>query len=818
MKGEHLRQRIIAAVTIILREHAFVLGRADNSSAKGSMMLSSLYAITLFLSAGLLFSLQPIIAKMLLPLFGGTPAVWTTCMVFFQGMLLAGYAYAHWISNRLSTRMQGATHFGLLVAAMLWLPFSIQDEPVGGLMEQTDPALLLLARLLRSVALPFFIVSASSPLLQKWFSNSRHASAKDPYFLYAASNLGSLITLLSYPVLIEPGMTLRTQGKVWMWGYALLATLIGACAWIQRSFRVAMKVRPTISKTSYDEIGQAKKMEQASGAGETVRLAEHSLPSDHAIATDDMGEGPSLVRSSSEAVTERLRWIALALVPSSLMLGVTTYLTTDIASIPLLWVLPLSIYLLSFVLVFAPSARFSVKFFLNALPIAAVGLIYLLLSEATEPVPLLIFLHLGFFFIAAMACHGRLAQERPPAARLTEFYFWISVGGVLGGLFNALVAPNIFSRVIEYPAMIVCACMVRPMCTSCGKVEKWQRIIDWLLPAGLGLVSLFLILEFSNFSSLPLQLRFVLIFGVPLMVAFTFVDRSLRFGLGLSAVLLASAGYPGGHGQTLHTERNFFGVLRVTLDPDGAFRRLVHGNTIHGRQFIDPARQCEPLSYYHRSGPLGQIFKIFEAKAASTNVAVVGLGAGSMASYAKPHQQWSYYEINPAVLKVAQCTNYFAFLQNTPARKLEVFLGDARLRLREASDAHFDLILLDAFSSDAIPMHLITGEAMKLYLSKLSDGGLLAFHISNRCLDLEPVLGNLAANSELVCYAQDEIEPSRWELADGKDQSHWVLMARRVKDLGRLVKDSRWLPVPAQPKQGIWTDDFSNIWSVFRWR
>jgi len=857
-------------------------------------MLPALFSATILLSAALLFSIQPIIAKMLLPLLGGTPAVWTTCMLFFQGALLAGYLYAHLLSRRWTMRGQSAVHLGLMLLAGLVLPFGVSDDAVRSLAPDANPAGWLLQGLLVSVGLPFFVISASAPLLQKWFSKTGHPSAHDPYFLYAASNLGSLAALLSYPVLIEPHLRLVTQSQAWTAGYATLGALFLLCAVAQARSSAEAGISPPspepdgrASLSSASRVGRVP-LTSSGSPGRTrptgfmgrehgsetekalqeptpsplpggeprtiaecgVRSAEFPFRNPHSeFLTPAGGAGGAFSRPSPR---QRFFWVALAFVPSSLMLGVTTYLTTDIASIPLLWILPLSLYLLTFVLAFARRSVVPRGFLHRTTPFAAVGLIYLVLSEATEPVALLIGIHLLFFFVAALACHARLADERPPATHLTEYYFWLSLGGVLGGLFNAIVAPNIFRQVIEYPIAIVLACLLRRDKAREGSPASYQpqgraslspasRIglpgswigsprrtcpteggfTDWLdlaLPAALGLLTLLLVAWIPTFKDLPVQLRLVLIFGPPLVLAATLADRPLRFGFGLAAILLASSLYSGGHGRALHVERNFFGVLRVTLDPDGSFRRLVHGNTVHGRQFIDPARRSEPLSYYHRSGPLGQIFRIFESKTANTNVAVVGLGAGSMASYARPHQRWTYFEINPGVIRVAQNTNYFTFLSESHPAAARMIVGDARLRLREAPEKHFDLILIDAFSSDAIPAHLITREALELYLSKLAEGGFLVFHISNRCLDLEPVLGDLAGSQHLVCYAHDEADPSDWELAGGKDQSHWAVIARRVEDLGRFTKDGRWQPVNSRRKPQVWTDDFSNIWSVFKWR
>jgi hypothetical protein len=741
--------------------------------------LPSLFAVTLFLSASLLFWVQPMIAKMLLPLLGGTPAVWNTCMVFFQAMLLGGYAYAHLVTWRLSRKRQIILHTALLGIAMLVLPISLSQRAFESVPTDSNPVFWLLGVLFLSVGLPFFVLASHAPLLQRWFSHSNHAAAGDPYFLYAASNLGSLVALLGYPLLLEPHLRLLEQSRVWTAGFAALGICVLASGIL------------------------AVKSGWSSPGSKDASLLETSPA--------ERGEAVSL-----SGLGQRFRWVLLAFAPSSMMLGVTTYLTTDLASVPLLWVAPLSLYLLTFIFAFARRRYLSLAWMARALPFGAVALVYILLSEATQPAWLLMAVHLAVFFVAAMVCHGQLAAERPRPIQLTEYYLLISVGGVLGGVFNALIAPTVFTRVLEYPLVLVLVCLLRPAAgTSAGISSfKWS---DLGIPAGIGLTAVLLAIFVPQKTSIPLQLELGLVFGLPLFLCFLAVDRPIRFGTAIGAVLLAGAFHPGTHGRPLYAERNFFGVLRVTQDPAGMFHRLVDGNTVHGRQSLDPERKCEPLSYYHRSGPLGQIVAAANERLALTNVAVIGLGAGAMAAYAKPCQAWTFFEINPLVVRLAQSTNFFTYLDECAAGSVKVVLGDARLRLRDAAPAEFGLLIVDAFSSDSIPVHLVTREALDLYVSKLAPGGLLAFHISNRYLDLEPVLGDLAQSAGLICHSQDD-DPNWLEAADGKDPSHWLVMARRNEGAGSLAKDARWLPVAGRAQPEIWTDDFSNILRVFRWR
>jgi hypothetical protein len=740
--------------------------------------MAALFSITLFLSAALLFSVQPMIARMLLPLLGGVPSVWNTCMVFFQAMLLGGYAYAHFSSTRLSLSGQMAAHFCLLILTALALPFGVSERLVQSLSPDANPVLWLLGALLLVVGLPFFVVASTGPLLQKWFSRTGQASSNDPYFLYSASNLGSLLALLAYPVLLEPHLRLRQQSWLWTGGYLALALGILACA-----------VMACIRR------------------------------SDGAVANSVLTEAESDKRTQPAAQTEmrplrqRIRWLVFALVPSSLTLGVTSYLATDIASIPLLWIVPLSLYLLSFVLVFARRQILPMTWLQWLLPIGALGVAFQILTRGTHPVWLVILIHLLFLFLAAMVCHGRLAEERPAPEHLTAFYLWISLGGVLGGAFNALVAPQVFNTVMEYPLAIVLVCLLRPA------RERARRIsLDFALPLLLGIftAALALLIPFTELKSV--NVRNAVIVGLPAIACFTFVDRPVRFGLGLAGILAGGWCYLGPHGKTVHVGRNFFGVSRVTLGQGGTFRYFVHGNTLHGAQFVEANRQCEPLAYYHRSGPLAEVFNCYQKSPAAPRVAVVGLGAGATACYSRAAEDWTFYEIDPAVVRIAWNTNYFSYLRHCAKTDVRVILGDARLRLRQAPARHYGLIVLDAFSSDAIPVHLLTGEALDLYLSKLADNGLLAFHISNRYLDLEPVLADLAQDAKLISRHWDDWNVSLEEAANGKETSHWVVMARQQANLGPLLKTAQWLRLEGRSPPQIWTDDFSNLLGVFKWQ
>lgn len=741
-----------------------------------------LFSLTLFLSACLLFLVEPMMGKMLLPFLGGAPAVWNTCLVFYQAALLMGYAYAHYSTRWLGVRRQAVLHVGLLALPLLVLPIRISEQMIHRLPTTGNPTAWLVVSLAMTVGLPFFVVATTTPLLQKWFANTGHRHARDAYFLYAASNAGSMLGLLGYVLFLEPTFLLKQQAWIWTLLYGALALLVIGCAVTLR--------RSKASDTAVEDFGGQ-------------------------IPLEDRAANLTVNRPNPVTLKRRLRWVFLAALPSSLMLGVTTYLTTDVAPVPLLWVLPLALYLLTFILVFARRPVYPPWWMGRVLCLPATVLTITFLVEATEPAWLFVLLNLLAFFTAAMICHGELAKDRPPNEYLTEFYLCLSLGGVLGGLFNVLVAPLVFKIVLEYPLAIILACSMRPTRgTSSQSQPGYGKDLVWAL--GIGVLTAALIATTQSLGINPGKLTTLWIFGVPALLSYRFVKQPIRFSLCLGAMLVAgAAGYVGARGRVLQTERNFFGVLRVTEDAQGKYHQLIHGNTLHGRQSLDPAHQTEPLAYYHRSGPMGRVFDMFQTRMAESPaaVAVIGLGAGSLACYATPAQDWTFYEIDPAVERIARDTQYFTFLKLSPAKTLNIILGDARLRLKEAPDHRYSLIVVDAFSSDSIPVHLATREAFHLYLEKLTERGILVFHISNRRLDLDPVMANLAHDAGLVGLDWEDLSPG----PAGKEASEWVVMTQRLEDLQPLLATHRWKPLIPQPSARVWTDDFSNLLSVLKW-
>ncbi|MFA5190320.1 MAG: fused MFS/spermidine synthase [Verrucomicrobiia bacterium] len=733
-----------------------------------------LFSATLFFSATLLFLVEPMVGKMILPLLGGTPAVWNTCLVFYQTVLLLGYSYAHFSTQWLGLRRQSLLHLVLMALPLFVLPIRISDGAVASLPSAGNPIPWLLQLLGSTVGLPLLAVCTTAPLLQKWFSQTGHRQAHDAYFLYAASNAGSMAGLFGYVVLVEPNLPLWAQSRFWTAGYAVLLALTAACAWALWRFP---KREAEIAELKSEPLEE--------------RNARPVTPG------------------------RRARWVVLAFVPSSLMVGVTTYLTTDVAPFPLFWVVPLALYLATFILVFAPRPVYASPWMGRVLCLPALVLTVSFIIEATHPPVVFVVLHLLMFVAAAFICHSELAKDRPASRHLTEFYLWMSVGGVLGGMFNALLAPMIFNSVLEYPLVMLLACAVAPRVGEQRGFNRW----DLIWPAGLGLVTLALILAVQTMSAEPGRLSTLAIFAVPALVTYRFVLRPIRFSLCLAAVLMASVGYAGTYSRVLSAGRNFFGVLRVTEDGTGRFRQLVHGNTLHGRQHLDPAHAGEPLLYYHRHGPAGQAFALFNSVAHSLppRVGVIGLGAGALAAYAQPGQSWDFYEIDPAVERIARDPRFFTFMSKCPASQLRVVLGDARLKLQSAPDKHYGMFVLDAFSSDSIPVHLLTREALRLYCSKLADDGILAFHVSNRRLDLKPIVATLAVDAGLTGYDWQDFAISDEDRRDGKEVSEWIVLSRRSDLRRQFQRYPQWQPLPAA--SGIlWTDDFSNLLMALRWR
>lgn len=762
LKGQLAFKHTLATHTVSLAD-----ARPIASPARATGLVA-LFASTLFLSAFLSFAAEPMVAKMVLPILGGAPMVWNSCVMFFQLALLAGYGYAYGASRQQNVRRQLILHAGLLLIPFIVLPVMIDRgsaAPPDG-----NPVGWLLVLLAGTIGLPFLVLSSTASMLQLWFSRTNHPAARDPYFLYVASNLGSLLALVSYPVLVEPLLTLGAQSRLWAGGYAAFVALTGACAltsWRQRS-----------------------------GA----RVS--SIDQDDALGNRESNAPISTAR--------RARWVAASFVPSSLMLAVTSYLTTDIAAVPLLWIVPLALYLLTFVVAFSSRAGEAQTLARRAVPLLVVTLVLHMTTRAYVPLLMAFPLHLAAFVFVALLCHGELARDRPSAGRLTEFYFWISFGGMLGGTFNTLIAPAIFSGIGEYPLVLVLACLWLPRGDSAVASGR-ALVLDWGLPLAIGVLTAGS-LVWAGSHRLGASML-VAALACPALASFAQKRRPSRFAFSLGAMLLAGSWFAGD--PVLHRSRTFFGVYRVSVDRSGRHHALTHGTTLHGMQALEPASRSEPLTYYHRTGPFGQALAKLPNRAPAQQIAVIGLGVGTLAAYVQPGQEWTFYEIDPEVERIARTSAYFTYLDGCGSQ-CRVVLGDARLSLARDGASRYDLIVLDAFSSDSIPVHLLTREALSLYVSRLAPGGALAFHISNAHLSLGPIVARLAADHGLVAINQLERGTAGWP--EGKNASHWSILARSGADLGALNQDPRWTPLVATASVPLWTDDFSNLVGVLNFR
>lgn len=711
------------------------------------------FTLALGTSAFLLFVMQPLFAKMALPLLGGSPGVWSVGTVVFQSLLLAGYAYAHWLAG-LPTKRAALTHLAVMAIAAASLPIAIG---AGWRQPPADTeALWLTGLFLASIGLPFLAVAANGPLLQAWFVRSGSAGSQDPYFLYAASNLGSCAALAAYPLLIEPFLPLSVQSRAWTFGFFGLSLLVALCATL---------------------------------AGDGLRLPRARL------------------RTTAPTWSARSGWIAVSAVSSGLIVAVTAHLSTDVAAVPLLWVMPLGLYLLSYALAFRPEPVLQPRTlaFLQAggtaLVIAGLG--------AQSALLLAVALHLGLFFVVALICHRTLYERRPSADHLTDYYLCLAAGGALGGLFAGLVAPLLFPTVLEYPILLAAAFLCRPVPRSKLSSHAAGVAALWCL----GVLAAGYAALVMGASPLTTRRVLVVVFAGAVIICWRSPVRTAvaAVAMGFSALLFQP---PAGGGETI---RSFFGVHRIITSEDGRFRLLVHGTTIHGalRLLEDDGRPAtgrpEPTTYYTQDGPIAAAIRsVREGRGGRLGaVSLVGLGAGSMACHAPWNERWSFYEIDAEVARIARDPAKFRFLGEC-APDIPVILGDARLTLAR-SPLGQDLILLDAFSSDSIPVHLLTREAVALYLSKLGPQGAIVVHVSNRHLDLTRILARVGAEHGLVTYirADQPHEPVERRM---RSAALVIAMARRPQDLGPLAQPgSGWTRLEADMGRRPWTDDYSNV-------
>ena len=723
-----------------------------------SVFLITIYTAAVFLSAALLFAVQPMFTKMVLPRFGGSASVWSVAMVFFQGILLLGYAYADLLTRFVRGPLALLIHLAVMLGGAIFLPLAIAQG--WGLPPAEHEQIFLLGLFGVSIGFPFFALAANGPLLQAWFARSGLGQAENPYFLYAASNTGSLLALFAYPFAIEPFLTLSFQGSVWRSGYYLLIALIAACGGLVFFRRNGEAVLPVAQSTE-----------------------------------------------AAPVVSRMIYWVALAFVPSALMIAATTHITTDVAAAPFLWVLPLSLYLISFILVFSQRQFVSRQTWIKLQPFLLALIVLTLALDIRTWLTVDVALHLLTFFVTAMICHGLMAATRPQAAYLTRFYFCMSLGGVLGGIFSGLIAPRIFSWIAEYPLLIVAAALARP-----GLV--WPTAKETRLLLGLVAVVIAVTLPglAENISVIP-PYSWIVWGAVVVLVACAVVFRNwpLRLAVLFAAAFIITRVYPP-NVRHLETVRSFFGVHKIEVTEDGRFRVLRHGMELHGAQRLTtddgkPVTGRPQLStYYHPDSPIAEaIDAVQDKKGGPIRAAVIGLGAGSIACLMKPEDNLDYYEIDADVIRIARDPNRFTFLRDCKP-DAKIVLGDARLTIADAKDARYDVIVVDAFSSDSIPVHLLTREALRIYVSRLNPGGIIVTHISNNHLDLTGVVTETAASEKLIARLYDEDE-----VAGGDPMikfSTVMVLARNNADFG-LLKD--WELQKPEPGEYPWSDDFSNL-------
>lgn len=726
-----------------------------------NLLLLIAFALALTLSAGLLFNIQPMMGKMLLPRVGGAPAVWNVAMAFFQISLLTGYLIAHALS-KFSPRIHALGYIVLLALAALVLPISL---PMGWQPDESaNPAFSVFLVLILSVALPFIALSLSAPTLQRLFASTTHPDAKDPYFLYVASNLGSFAGLLAYPLWLEPRYDIRAQTEIWQSGYYVLMALAILCILLRQ------------------------------------RSATEALTT------------PPAPQAAPLAPKQKAFWVLLAFIPSSLTLGVTTHITTDIAATPMLWAATLALYLLTFILAFAQRGEKIRQLAVLLAPwMAVLGLVLTL-----SPLHLVfteIALHLALFTVIALACHSLLAKHRPAASQLTSFYLWLSVGGALGGAFNAFVAPLIFSYLTEYPLVLLLALIVIPV----ERTKHQQMLIGLVLLTAFAAYGQGVLIQHTNGISDNQTIG--LFIGATLLLISQTRNRPLMAILGLALIVLKM----GLSGDTLYSGRDFFGTVSVhennfdITDSDGKptsirVRSIDHGTTRHGIAIVDGPTPPIPTGYYSPSSPIAQTIRALNPQA----VAGIGLGSGAINCHMAQGRHYTFIEIDPLVEQVAR--TYFDFLSAcTPPT---ILIGDGRLKMAALPDHSFDLIVLDAFSSDSIPTHIVTEEAFALYLTKLRPGGAIALHITSRFFRLEPMLAALAHNLALsAVFGQNTILEATPTTIDFP--TRWVVMAPDRATIDKLrhsspQNEAMWRDLQADPAIRAWSDGYSNLISVMK--
>ncbi len=742
--------------------------------AAGTVFVASIFA-----SAFLLFMIQPVLARMLLPRFGGTPGVWNTSVVFFQSVLLLGYVYAHWGLRLLGARRFSAVHAVVLVSSLLLLPPTLATAapPIAS----DWPVAELLASLSVTAAIPFFVLSTNSSLVQHWFAIGRRHREHDPYRLYAASNAGSLLALVGYPFVIEPVWRISDQVWIWSFGYGLFVATTIALMLMVRS-----------ASSGDDEVND-------------------EVDSGRSHVTVD-GE-PDGVAGRPLSWVRRLLWLVRAAVAVSLLLSVTVVITTDIAPVPLLWVIPLAIYLLTFILAFA-SPRFYPQ---RLVVVGSIACVVVSLSTAllAIPIPLAVTLPLALLtlFFGALLCHGDMALDRPEPSYLTEYYLWVALGGVVGGILNGIVAPVVFDRVAEYPLTLL-ALSIMPFLGPgevANRLRAWRPgSLSFVMPIFLVALAVWAVLvpddgSFNTRLSALIVPQFILVAG---LVSLGF-RRTWSYLLSIVVAALFVAGGISDTATVIHEARSFFGVQRVLAKGDT--RTLMHGSTMHGIQEQTAERRNIPGSYYHPNSPLGTLINEADADA---SIGIIGLGAGSLAALSKAGQTFVFHEIDPLVVQIAE--DYFTFLEDSPA-DVDIVMGDGRLTLADVPDGTYDILIVDAFSSDSVPTHLLTVEAFQLYRSKVRESGVIMIHLSNRHIDIARIAHGVAGAAGLH-GATHEYSPTAQDWREWAQPTHVAVLSPSAETIDALAEAHGWTPLDPNAPSTIWTDDYAPLLGVLRWQ
>ncbi len=726
----------MASATTLSKPETIEEGTPGAEAIASHRLLTTVFVVAAFLGSTLLFLVQPLVARLILPLAGGSAALWNTAMVFFQVALLLGYGFAHLSVRRLTVRRHPILQTAVIMLPLAVLPLGIPNG--WSLPSDVAPAAWVLLILTVMVGLPFFALATTSPTLQMWLSSTSHPRAADPYFLYAAGNVGSVLALVGYPLVLEPLFSLTAQSRIWAMGYV---AFVAACI----------------------------------AAGVLTRRYAVESDTDH-----DKAAAPT----SPIPMKQKGRWLFWAFVPSALMLGVTLHISTDLASFPLLWIIPLLLYLVTFIIAFGKDSATRTTNTANLVWFGAILLAATAYLQRFLGIYVLV-IHLAWFFVAALMCHAKLAADRPATNHLTSFYFILSLGGALGGIFASLVAPLIFALVLEYPIAIGLSLVIT------GKLQK-RSISDGAMKfVYLGLAALLLGLIVA-----PAHLLWLMIaLGALLFVSHGSTGATLAV---IVLLTIPTASYL--NNDVVLQDRSFFGVYKIVDETDGT-RELVSGTTVHGTQLLDWDGVPPATTYYFDEGPVGQVFDIVQP----TRVGVVGLGAGTLATYGSAGDTYTFWEIDQLVVDIAEDPQYFNYLSTTEA-DVEILVEDGRHGLA-TSDAQFDLLVIDAFGSDAIPVHLLTAEAIQVYLDRLAPGGTLLMHISNRHFNLRPVVAGAATAASAQAWVQD-YSPSEDAIDRGAVQSSWVVVSPNGEPRG-WMDSGRFTPIEGD--QTLWTDDYSNV-------